>query len=137
MAQESQIKIRDNQSEKEVKKGLLRSIIEAIVTDNVNNRSGQGEILASEYMRAGTIDRAQKYGRGEVARNEQIRILKRVGEINGEPIAPRTRGEVAAQEQMRIFKQATMAASGKQSVPRTRGEVAAQEQMRIFGQVLS
>ena len=127
------------------KKGSLRSIFEAIISDNTSNRSGlssQGEILAQEHMRifseeSGTKDKDRKYERGEVARNEQIRIIEQFAAFNGEPEEPRTRGEVASQEQMKIFGQVMAAASGKQFAPRTRGEVAAAEQMNIIRQVFS
>ena len=144
MAQKGQINIKKNQS-MAAKKGSLRSIFEAIISDNTSNRSGlssQGEILAQEHMRifseeSGTKDKDRKYERGEVARNEQIRIIQQFAAFNGEPQEPRTRGEVASQEQMKIFGQVMAAASGKQFAPRTRGEVAAAEQMNIIRQVFS
>jgi hypothetical protein len=49
--------------------------------------------------------------------------------------SPKSRGEVAAQEQIRILNQAT-ANKTEQRLPQTRGEVAAQEQIRILNQVL-
>jgi hypothetical protein len=49
--------------------------------------------------------------------------------------SPRSRGEVAAQEQIRILNQVT-ANKTEHRLPQTRGEVAAQEQIRILNQVL-
>jgi hypothetical protein len=44
---------------------------------------------------------------------------------------PKSRGEVAAQEQVRILGQAMTASKAQPQVPQSRGEVGAQEQKRI------
>jgi outer membrane protein assembly factor BamD (BamD/ComL family) len=48
---------------------------------------------------------------------------------------PKSRGEVAAQEQIRILNQAATN-KVQQQFPKSRGEVAAQEQIRILNQAL-
>jgi hypothetical protein len=53
----------------------------------------------------------------------------------GEQQSPKSRGEVAQQEQIRILREA-LSGRAEGRVPQTRGEVARQEQVRILREAL-
>jgi hypothetical protein len=75
--------------------------------------------------------------RGEVAAQEQIRILRQAMTASkGQPRVPQSRGEVAAQEQVRILNEVTAPSKLEARLPQSRGEVAAQEQVRILRQAM-
>ncbi len=54
------------------------------------------------------VNQLPEYTRGQVAQQEQIRILKEVEALAGKTKeqVPQTRGQVAQQEQIRILKEA-------------------------------
>jgi hypothetical protein len=73
--------------------------------------------------------------RGQVAAQEQMKILRQAMAHGTAEQIPQNRGQVAAQEQIRILREvATAANKGEAQIPQNRGQVAAQEQIRIIGQ---
>jgi hypothetical protein len=96
------------------------------------------DLLTSKNGRLKKEAHVSQLTRGQVAAQEQMRILREVATAaanKGEAQIPQTRGQVAAQEQMRILKQAMATSKGEPRASTTRGEVAAQEQIGIISKL--
>ena len=87
-----------------------------------------------EQQKKGT--QAAPLTRGQVAAQEQVKILRQALAHGTTEQVPQTRGQVAAQEQVKILREVATASKGEPRTPQTRGEVAAQEQMRIIGRYI-
>jgi|Tabmets5t2r1_1033131.scaffolds.fasta_scaffold05705_1 hypothetical protein len=107
------------------------------ISDHVS-KTASVEGLSIFYREAKRLVQTPAQNRGQVAAQEQIKILREaLANETEEQALPLNRGQVAAMEQVRILREAVAGAMQEQArPPQNRGQVAAQEQFRIIREAL-
>ncbi|HEY9406407.1 MAG TPA: hypothetical protein VIP53_03045 [Nitrososphaera sp.] len=107
-------------------------------TTGVLHKTPSVEGLSIFYRETKRLVQSPAQNRGQVAAQEQIKILREaVANETEEQALPLNRGQVAAMEQVRILREAVAGAMQEQAPPpQNRGQVAAQEQFRIIREAL-
>jgi ubiquinone biosynthesis protein UbiJ len=104
-------------------------------TENLQNKISSS---IKEKVNSSKIEQQLPKSRGEVAAQEQVRILRQAMTASKAqpPQVPQSRGQVAAQEQVRILNEVTATSKVEARLAQSRGDVAAQEQVRILRQAM-